>query len=117
MLAISVYFAPRCEAQNGSAKDADSPTSQKTNQAPPSVPAPYQVNNQWISTEAQPASKQSPHWYESPEWVLVIVGCITFLVIGWQSFETRRAATATRDAAVAASRSVDVLIDSERAWA
>ena len=115
MLAMSVYFAPRCEAQNGSAKDADTPH-QKTNQAPPPAPVPYQVNNQWISAEAQSPGNQSPRWYKSPEWILVVVGCVTFLVIGWQSFETRRAATATRDAAIAAGRGVDVLIDSERAW-
>jgi hypothetical protein len=42
------------------------------------------------------ADGQPPHWYQSPEWVLVIVGIITFLFIGWQSWETRRAAEATR---------------------
>lgn len=32
----------------------------------------------------------------SPDWPLVIVGIITCLVIGWQSWETRRSAEATR---------------------
>jgi hypothetical protein len=33
----------------------------------------------------------------SPEWALVIVGILTFLVIGWQSWETKKAAVAARD--------------------
>lgn len=52
----------------------------------------------------------------SPEWVLVIVGSLTFIVIGWQAYETRRAADASRLAATAARDSADALIASERAW-
>jgi hypothetical protein len=36
------------------------------------------------------------HWYESPEWVLVIVGIVTCFVIGWQSYATSCAARATQ---------------------
>ncbi|HLW83506.1 MAG TPA: hypothetical protein VKS20_15820 [Candidatus Acidoferrales bacterium] len=46
-----------------------------------------------------------PHWYASidwPEWALVAVGIVTAAVIGWQSWETRRAANG--------------LVASERAW-
>ncbi len=40
---------------------------------------------------------ESPNWYASPEWWLFIIGVPTLLVFGWQAFETRRAAEATRD--------------------
>lgn len=46
----------------------------------------------------------------------MIVGTVTFIVIGWQAYETRRAADATRVAAIAARDSADGLIASERAW-
>jgi hypothetical protein len=40
----------------------------------------------------------SPHWYTAlkrPEWWVVIVAALTGGVIGWQSWETRKAAQAT----------------------
>ena len=40
--------------------------------------------------------KESPRWYQSPEWMLVIVGIVTCFVIGWQSWATSRAAQATQ---------------------
>lgn len=50
-------------------------------------------------------SQQQPtHWYASPEWALVIVGIITFLFVGWQSWETRGSASAARRAVIAALR-------------
>lgn len=65
----------------------------------------------------------APHWYQNPEWILVIVGTITFAFIGWQSAETRRAARAAEKAigpatqsAQAAFRNASALINSERAW-
>jgi hypothetical protein len=104
-LIVCVYFAPRCEGQNrpnGSANET-------TNKAGQPSPFSNQINEQQIKSETQTAQAEPRHWYESPEWVLVIVGCITFIVIGWQSFETRRAATA-------AKLSADAFINSERGW-
>jgi hypothetical protein len=40
---------------------------------------------------------ETPHWYQTPEWILVIVTSITAFFIGWQSLETRRAAETARD--------------------
>jgi len=48
-------------------------------------------------------------WYASPEWWLVILGFPTIFFVAWQ-------AIATRQAAVAAQASTDVVINSERAW-
>ena len=113
-LAFSVYFAQRGEGQNAPGKGADE-TTKKTDQPSP-LTITNQINSQRINTEARTAQNQPPHWYESPEWVLVIVGCITFAVIGWQSVETRRAANANYLAAEATQRSVEALVNSERAW-
>jgi hypothetical protein len=59
---------------------------------------------------------ETPHWYPSAEWVLVIVTGITAAFICWQSWETRRAANAAKDSTAAASHNTEVLIDIERAW-
>jgi hypothetical protein len=48
--------------------------------------------------------------------MLVIFGGITFSIIGWQSFETHRAATASQNAANAALLNAKALIISERPW-
>jgi hypothetical protein len=62
-------------------------------------------------------------WYAKPEWWLVILGFPTLIFIGWQAWETRRAATAARDAVVetgknasAALLNADAIIRSERPW-
>jgi hypothetical protein len=81
--------------------------------------------NQNSTLRQREVTQQAPTPNESgsPEWALVVVGIITFLVIGWQSWETRRSAQAVRDsiplqrqAAEAAQKSADALIMSERAW-
>lgn len=49
------------------------------------------------------------HGPEEPEWWLVGVGIVTFIVIAWQAIETRVAAQA-------AAGSTQALVNSERAW-
>jgi hypothetical protein len=41
-------------------------------------------------------------------WALVVVGAITFLVVGWQAWETRRAADAAATGAAEAKRSAEI---------
>jgi hypothetical protein len=95
-LAVGICFAPRCEGQQRPAGGAQ-PTAKKSD--PPAAPSvPYEIENQWIYTETQPTEKQSPQGDETPEWALVIVGIITFGVIGWQSWETRKTANAAIEA-------------------
>jgi hypothetical protein len=108
-LAIGIYFAPRCEGQQRSRPGAKGPATENHKGRPPAVEVPYQIQNQWVQTEATAREKESPPWYKSSEWVLVIVGTGTFLVIGWQSWETRSAAQA-------AKASVAAMIASERSW-
>jgi len=80
------------------------------------VPVPYSIENQWIQTEAQHRESEPPPWYRSPEWVLVIVGCITAIFIAWQSLETRHAARAGQKAAEAALANAKAIIGAERSW-
>jgi hypothetical protein len=75
---------------------------------------------QEITRQAPPEPVRVP---VSPEWALVIVGIITFVVIGWQSWETRRSAQAMRDGlplqkstADAALLSARAVVNAERAW-
>jgi hypothetical protein len=59
-------------------------------------------------TEPAETHPDSIKWYtnlERPDWWLVIIGALTGIVIGWQSFETRRAAQAMRDSNLATASS------------
>jgi hypothetical protein len=60
------------------------------------------------SDHATKSNDSSPAWYTSPEWAAVVVAAIGIGIIGWQSWETRKAANATKDG-------VDMQISKERA--
>jgi hypothetical protein len=78
---------------------------ERTTNPPPSVVA--------SPEQGQPANNgagttdQSPHWYDfltssvAADWAIVIVAGLTGLVVGWQAWETRKAANAARRSAVA----------------
>jgi hypothetical protein len=69
-------------------------------------------------------------WYKRPEWWTVVAAVLTFSIIIWQSYETRRAATASWEntksmtdqiaimqrQTLIAQESVRALVNSERAW-
>jgi hypothetical protein len=67
------------------------------------------ADNSSSTAKQDSAQGEVPHWYALPEWVLVIVGSLTFIVIGWQSYETKRAADA-------GNKSAQAFVNSERAW-
>src|SRR5579863_10189949 len=90
MLAIGIYFSPWCEAQQGPSSGAKGTAAENQKGRPPAVEVPYQIQNQWVQTEAADREKESPAWYKTAEWILVVVGFITFGVIAWQSWETRK---------------------------
>jgi hypothetical protein len=56
------------------------------------------VENAQRSESTSNSKPKSPTWYTTPEWVLVGVGIVTCVVIGWQSWETRGSVTATANA-------------------
>lgn len=61
---------------------------------------------------AQEADCDSPHWYAAikrPDGWLVVVGLITCIVIGWQSWETKRAAEAAANSVDAINRQADIM--------
>jgi hypothetical protein len=64
----------------------------------------------------QSAKTEPPHWYALPEWWLFMLGVPTLGVLCWQAQESRRAATAAKDAAYAALLNAKALIISERPW-
>jgi hypothetical protein len=98
VLAILVYFAPRSYCQEAPAKNqqrTDNQSSVTGNQVHP-------------ETETPRTDKQPPSWYESSEWMLVIVGFITAIAVGLQSWWTRRSADA-------ANRNIELIMDERRA--
>lgn len=69
-------------------------------------------NNQVTPAYTKPSESRSPRWYtplKRPEWWLVILGFPTLFFVGWQAWESRKAANASRDSA-------EALVKSERAW-
>lgn len=106
VLAFLIYLAPRGYSQNSPTDD------QKESQNQPASPS-GQIH---AKTKTKAPKQEPPQWYESPEWILVIVGFVTAFVIGWQSWEARKAAEASREAANAALRQANHIVTSERAW-
>jgi hypothetical protein len=112
MLALVVNFAPRGKAQQrpGNVKEHTQADAYPDRQGPASS-----NNDESSAAKTETAKSETPHWYQSPEWVLVIVGIVTCFVIGWQSWATSRAAKATEMAAKATKESVELIIRKERA--
>jgi len=94
-------------------------------------------DKQTRTPDANSANDDSPKWYTSPEWLLVILGFPTLFFIGWQSWETRKAARATKESVTAiqnqlpelqksakaaersaevAAQTLELYISKERAW-
>jgi hypothetical protein len=81
-------------------------------QSQPSVVSTNGNDQQHPSGQDQPKTGNNPpssdtavqlsHWWSDSNWWLVIVAVFTGGVIGWQAWETRKAAKATADAANAA---------------
>ena len=75
-------------------KDTDKKETSAADKNPPVIlAAPEHQNNGETNTakpKNEPPTSHAP--LEDPNWVLVIVGSVTCLVIGWQSWETRKSA-------------------------
>lgn len=95
-LAFVIHFAPRGQSQKSPAEKRQGSRDEHPT-ALTSIPPQGKANPQnGPQGNQQTAKAQSPRWYKSPEWVLVIVGIVTAFVIGWQSWATVRAANAAR---------------------
>ena len=82
---------------------------QKTQEANPAVPISVNCN---CTSQAADSKDKPQGWHKLvtwPEGIATWALILTLFAIGWQSWETRRAAEA-------AKKSADAVVDSERAW-
>lgn len=96
-------------------KDTDSKNCHSTEKSPFTLRPDSKNNSSDASNET---NCHPPQWYAAlkrPEWLQLIAAVIGIFVIGWQSWETRRAAKATEISAKAAKDNIDLLISKERA--
>jgi hypothetical protein len=120
MLAATIYLAPRAKAQRYSNE------AQKYSQTEAKFYGQEIASLEYggfPTEETESGEDRPPHWYKSPEWLLVIVGFVTCIVVGIQSWATAESAKATKKAtegierqAGIMERQTDVLLGSERAW-
>ena len=61
------------------------------------------------ATQTKTADSNSPHWYTSSEWWLVLIAALTGIAIAYQAREMTRATEAMRD-------QIRHAINTERAW-
>ena len=75
----------------------------------------HQNNAQADAAKPSPDPPASHTPLHDPNWVLVIVGSITCLVIGWQGWETRKAAQGAKENAEATAAQLEIMKSKERA--
>ena len=86
LLILFAGFVAGSPDYNGDCRDAQSPKQSAV-----------VLTGQSRNSPSDRADCGSPKWYAAlkrPEWLLVTVGIVTFIVIGWQSWETRKSADA-----------------------
>jgi hypothetical protein len=92
-LCFAIYLIPGCEAEQPKPEKA-----QATNRdAPQPIVVVLNEGETHTRSQSEAGKQQSPHWYPSSEWMLVIIGFITAFVIGWQAIEMRRATVAMKE--------------------
>jgi len=111
LLLFAAIIAASAGNLSGSPDQSPPAHKQEVAQQSPANTSPVTVviENAQCSEPASSPTPKTPEGNTSAEWVLVIVGLITCGVIGWQSWETRRAAKA-------ALLNAQALINAERPW-
>jgi hypothetical protein len=97
-LLIAAIMAASAGNLSSSPQQSSSAHKQEVAQQPPANPSPVTVvieNAQRSEPASSPAPKP-PSGNTPAEWALVVVGIITCGVIGWQAWESRKAAQAMR---------------------
>jgi hypothetical protein len=116
VLGLLLIVAPVVTSQPNKAADNKE---QPTKQSQPSVIPTDSPNKQASSQADQPEpDANAPKWYtalERPDWWLVIVAALTGGVIGWQAWETRKAAQGAKENAEAAFSQIQIIREKERA--
>jgi hypothetical protein len=137
VLAFAIHLAPRCDAKEKPAEAAACSNEQHSSALAAVLAIAVYAHEQGSAFENGTPQNQAPNGYKPPEWVLPLVGIITVIVIGWQSWETRKAAQATQRsagtmenqtgilkqsvaqakiAAQAAKDNAEALVNAERSW-
>jgi hypothetical protein len=107
-LAILAAFLAVATAISGQPNRAADQSQESAKRSQPAVLPTGSPNRQASSQTDQP-KPNSPSWWtalERPDWWLVIIAGLTGCVIGWQSWETRKAAEATVESAKATRDSI-----------
>jgi len=92
-----------CEPHQSSTGRQQEPQNQRT----------VAINNESTPTEGNGSQKETPCWYASPEWALVVVGIITFVAIWHQAEQTKEAAEATRKSVEIQKAAMEQWIDTD----
>jgi hypothetical protein len=109
----------------GQSNQDRSPNPQPTKQVQPALPSSKGENSQTNAgnEETKPngiapdrnTSSGWPQWIHDSNWWLVIIAGLTGGVIGWQSWETRKAAQGAKENAEAAFSQLQIIREKERA--
>jgi hypothetical protein len=88
------------------------PAQQHTKSTQPDIPTTPTVNNDDHSQQDQQKTPDVPRWW--PEGITAVAIIFTLIAISIQTYYTRNAAEATRDAAKAALLNAEALVNAER---
>src|ERR1035441_28065 len=95
-----------------------SPNQQPTKQEQPALHSANGEQGQGKATGVSQgwyASLKWPEWLHDSNWWLVTIAGCTGLVIGWQSFETRKAAQGAKENAESTAAQIEIMKSKERA--
>lgn len=67
------------------------------------------------STPAEDVTVEVARWWSKPDWWVLVVASLTCGVVGWQSYETMRAAKGAEEAATATRENTEMQIRQARA--
>jgi hypothetical protein len=115
ILAMLTFIAPVMSGQPNKTADQKQYAAKQGQPAVLVANGPNEQN--YRQTNQAKASLDPPKGYaplERPDWWLVIVAALTGCVIGWQSWETRKAAKGAEKGAQAALLNAQALINAER---
>lgn len=84
VLTVAVYLAPRGEGQSTS----NQPQQKHADERGAVTPAQQEANRHQEKDKS--TTNQSPQGYQTSQWALVVVGIVTFVIVGWQAYESRR---------------------------
>ena len=102
LIAEMLIVAINMSGQPTQTANAKQKPTQNKNQAASSANSPEHSSS--TEQNERTSDKEPTKWYAAlkrPEWLLVIAAFITLVIVAWQSYETRRAASATQKSAAA----------------